>query len=222
MQAGRGSWLIAGIDLLFGSLAFGRAGTAHGAAQTGATKTIRATAFVIKDDAGRSRARLATIWPAGEPELSLFDEEGVRRVELAMWKGVPILTLSNGTSIRAMLTTLDDAMPTLSEGMAAPFGASGITLHDDEGQLLATLGLDKNTVNIDLSEESDRVLVTLCKLRRNMQLILFRETGFDAPPCANLHIGLRNFDLMLYDKNGVDRTTLMLSLFFEKQIHENL
>ena len=131
----------------------------------------------------------------------------------AMWEGVPILTLSDGTSMRTMLTTLDYSMPPLSGDMAASSGASGISLYDDRGQLLATLGLDENATNVDLSEEKDRVLATLCKLRRDMQLVLFGKTGVEAPPCAILHVAPQYLELTLYDKKGEDRTTLALNLF---------
>ena len=101
----------------------------------------------------------------------------------------------------------------ISEGMAAPFGTSELTVCDDEGQVLATLGLDKNTVNVDFSDERNRVLTTLCYLRSHMQLVLFNEFGMEAPPCAILRVAPGYLELTLYDKKGEDRTTLALNLF---------
>jgi len=96
-KRGNRRMVLAGAGLLLGLFALlvaGRSitGVAQGQEKAADKKVIRANEFVLLDEQGRERGRLAVLKDG--PWLSLYDEKGIPRIMLTMTNDGPRLFLS--------------------------------------------------------------------------------------------------------------------------------
>jgi hypothetical protein len=197
-------------------------------------KTVRASAFLLDDDDGRTRAKLAM----GEHGLHLYDEKGNIRVALEFDTIQSRLTLSDGKGDGfAGLHVTDDGKPKLfmhDEGkmrveLYAEEHLSALSLYDEEEKLRAVLAGPSPTLR-ETGEvvaghfrrvvESGESSLYICddKGKTSVQLIVTE----DGPAVvlsddkgswrASLHVGQDGFPaLHLRDSKGKIRARLALA-----------
>jgi len=105
--------ILAAIALTVGALVLGLAvSTGPGVAHGEAAKSVRASAFIVEDEAGRTRATLEMytdpILRSETPALRLFDEKGEVRAALRILLGRPVLSLYDEAGMVRL--TLEDGL----------------------------------------------------------------------------------------------------------------
>ena len=143
--------ILAAIVLTVGALALGlTVSTGLGVAHGEAAKSVRASAFIVEDEAGRTRATLEMytdpILRSVTPALHLFDEKGEVRAALRILLGRPVLSLYDKAG-RSRLT--------LEDGLFAIIDKAGrvrVKLEEFKGEVF--LGLfDENGLGLKLGHQ---------------------------------------------------------------------
>jgi hypothetical protein len=144
---------------------------------------LRARRLTLVDDAGRVRA---TLGPAadGSTALRLYDTDDRARVELAIEpSGVTLLTLRDGDGeFRTSLVVGPEGATRLHL-----HGAPAVSLHDNDGEPRAVLGLDEHTGMATLScvDAEGNCCLLLAEDPSGGRLHLFQRdgTGRRIPAC---------------------------------------
>ncbi|GAH07824.1 unnamed protein product [marine sediment metagenome] len=99
-------------------------------------KTIRADSFVLVDETGKTRARLAV--SKNGPSLSLYDEKGMPRVGLSMFKDGPMLNLFDEKGIMPLA------------GLGVSKDGPKLFLCDEKGETRARVAVFKSGPGLSL------------------------------------------------------------------------
>ncbi len=144
--------ILAAIVLTVGALALGLAvSTGPGVAHGEAAKSVRASAFIVEDEAGRTRATLEMytdpILHSVTPALHLFDEKGEVRAALRILLGRPVLSLYDKAG---------NSRLTLEDGLLAIIDKAGnvrVKLEEFKGETSLYL-FDEAGLGLELGPES--------------------------------------------------------------------
>jgi hypothetical protein len=183
------------------------------AKQDGRRKIIRANAFVLEDDDGRTRAELAM----GEhgPGFHLYDEKGNIRGVLEMNAAQSRLTLYNpeGNGFAGLHVT-DDGKPKLfmyDKGeiraeLVAEEHLSALSLHDEKGELRAVLAAPSPTVKETGEVVAGRFLSVVES--GEASLCLYSDKG---KACVQLIVTDDGPAVVLNDDKGSSRASLRVT-----------
>jgi len=174
----RNRWLVAVVGLAVVGLILAwtwnkTTATVQAQAVGGAEKVIRANAFILEDENGKTRARLGLgLNNAGPVALDLFDENGKDRVELVADMYEPRIRLYDEKGkARAWLRVGKDGSPSLD-------------LRDENGEIRAMVSLDEYGACLHLSDENGKIRAWLRVLKDGPSLLLSdenRKTIWSAP-----------------------------------------
>lgn len=135
-------WRRAGVGTLLGAIVL----AVCGAKMADDDKTVEASHFILRDDAGRMRAALG-MRPDGTPGLGLFDLNGQVRLSFDL--------ASSGTPG----VNLYDRAGTLQAALAIrPDGTPGFGLFDNQGKVRLSLDLGPNSApGVNIFDQSTKV-----------------------------------------------------------------
>ena len=159
-------WLLAVILLLVGGLVaaatFKTTVTLAQAQGEGTAAVIRAKAFVVEDESGKTSAGLSSFQDG--PRLSLFDGNAKERVGLSIFKDGPRLELRDENGLmRAGLSVFKDG--------------PGLTLYDEGGKDRVVLSVFKDGLGLRLSDENGNSRTVLGVFKNGPALRLSDENG---------------------------------------------
>lgn len=124
-------------------------------------KVIRANSFVLEDENGKMRARLAMTEDG--PMFSLYDENDKTRAALRMAKDMPSLSLHDVDG---------KERASLMVGMLGPY----LTMYDENDELRADLSVGNDSSSLSLSDENGEERVVL-GMFDEPNVVLFDENG---------------------------------------------
>jgi hypothetical protein len=127
-------------------------------------KTVRAGRFVVVDDHGQVRGMFGMSRDKGGPEMILYDENGVNRARIFVYKGVPCVSLDGS-----------EGKP--RAGLYESGEKCGMFLNDEKGKARVILSSLMEGPVLNMNDEHGRVRASMSVPDEGPRMIMLDELG---------------------------------------------